>query len=113
MEGKVIKNSSHTGGRYEVGCEGRDDGRAHDHGERKQQESEGRLFTITSTGSLHERTAWVPEIQHGTQLHLLWSSKVRILGLQWAMARSIRCNVTSLGGWAAKLEKDERQEIDK
>ena len=32
------------------------------------------------TGSLHERTAWVPEIQHGTQLHLLWSSKVRILG---------------------------------
>ena len=33
------------------------------------------LFTM-STGSLHERTAWVPEIQHGTQLHLLWSSKV-------------------------------------
>ena len=36
------------------------------------------LFTILSTGSLHERTAWVPKIQHGTQLHLLWSSKVRI-----------------------------------
>ena len=34
LEGKVSKSCSHTGGRYEVGCERRDDGRAHDHGPR-------------------------------------------------------------------------------
>ena len=37
MEGKVGKNPSHTGGRYEVGCERRDDGRAHDHGEKSKE----------------------------------------------------------------------------
>ena len=41
------------GGRHEVGGQGRDDGRAHD------------------DGPLHERAPGLPEVQHGTELHLL------------------------------------------
>ena len=46
------------GGGHEVGGQGRDDGRAHDH------------------RPLHERAQWLPKIFHGTQLHLFWSTKV-------------------------------------
>ena len=34
-------------------------------------------------GSLHERASRVPEIQYGTQLHLLRSSKVRVLAVDF------------------------------
>ena len=62
------------------------------------------LFTITSTGSLHERTAWVPEIQHGTQLHLLWSSKVRILLFWILLGFSFLPKPSSgLGPWPHKM----------
>ena len=46
------------GGGHEVGGAGRDDRRAHDH------------------CPLHERAPGLPEVLHGAQLHLLWSSKV-------------------------------------
>ena len=48
------------GGGHEVGGQGRDDQRAHDH------------------RPLHERAQGLSEVQHGTKLHLLWSSEVRI-----------------------------------
>ena len=34
-------------------------------------------------GSLHERASRVPEVQHGTQLHLFRSSKVRVLAVDF------------------------------
>ena len=46
------------GGRHEVGGEGRDDGRAHDH------------------GPLHERAARLSEVLHGTKLYLFRCTKV-------------------------------------
>jgi hypothetical protein len=48
-----------SGGGHEVGGEGRDDGRAHD------------------DQTLHERAERLPEVQHGSKLHLLRWTKVR------------------------------------
>ena len=63
----------------------------------------------------------MPEIQYGTQLHLLRSSKVRVLAVDFPfsflLAKScngpvespIRCNVTSLGGWVSTIVGKRRE----
>ena len=114
----VLQREARTwvpGGRHEVGRPGRDDRRAHDHGETR---SEGRDLVVHNyvdrlsawTNCVAARnTAWGP-----TSSTLELKSKDSWIFLlpkpsNGPLARPIRCNVTSLGGLLAKLEKDERQ----
>ena len=72
-------------------------------------------------GSLHERASRVPEIQYGTQFHLLRSSKVKVsccgFSFFFYFSKScngpvespIRCNVTSLGGWVSTIVGKRRE----
>ena len=67
------------GGGHEVGGEGRDDRRAHDH------------------CSLHERAEGLPEVLHGTQFHIFWGSKVRNkLHTQYYPLKRVSTSFTSL-----------------